>query len=149
VVAVSGAISGSVERVAAVLAAGRVAAGVLTLLAPRGGVWLRPAAAREQSLLGRGLGARDVLLGTGVLRALAAGRGGAEWGWLVVASDVADGAGGAVEWRRLTPGERAWVGAVFALAACEAAVALGLAVADPDVDATRAWDTPTTGPGDR
>ncbi|MYW06378.1 hypothetical protein, partial [Streptomyces sp. SID3343] len=72
----------------------------------------------------------------GVLRALAAGRGGAEWGWLVVASDLADGAGGAIEWRRLTPGERTWVAGVFALAACEAAVALGLA----GIDAEDAWD---------
>jgi hypothetical protein len=131
-VADSGAISGSAERLAAVLAAGRLAAGVLSLVAPRvGGVWLRPAA-REQSLVGRGLGARDVLLGAGVLRALAAGRGGAEWGWFVVASDVADGAGSAVEWRRLTAGERAWVAGVFALAACEAAVALGLAGIDAE-----------------
>ncbi|WP_406278568.1 hypothetical protein [Embleya sp. NBC_00896] len=136
VVAVSGSISGSAERVAAVLAAGRLAAGVVSLVAPRGGVWLRPAAVREQSILGRGLGARDVLLGAGVLRALASGRGGAEWGWLVVASDVADGAGGAIEWRHLTAADRAWVAAAFALAACEAAVALSLA----GVDVEEAWD---------
>lgn len=137
--AVSGAISGSAERMAAILAAGRVAAGVVSMVAPRGGVWLRPTAAREASLLGRGLGARDVLLGTGVLRALSTGRGGAEWGWLVVASDLVDGAGGAIEWRRLTPAERIWVGAVFALAAGEAAVALALA----GTDAEDAWDTVT------
>lgn len=124
---------------AAILAAGRVAAGVVSMVTPRGGVWLRPTAAREASLLGRGLGARDVLLGTGVLRALAAGRGSAEWGWLVVASDLVDGAGGAIEWRRLTPAERTWVGAVFALAACEAAVALSLAGSDPE----DAWDLVT------
>ncbi|OPC79756.1 hypothetical protein B4N89_01270 [Embleya scabrispora] len=131
-VVVSGAISGSAGRVATVLAAGRVAAGVVSLVAPRGGVWLRPTAAREAALLGRGLGARDVLLGAGVLRALASGRGTAEWGWFAVASDLVDGAGGALEWRRLTPAERTWVGAVFALAACEAAVALSLAGADSE-----------------
>ncbi|MGC0415644.1 hypothetical protein [Embleya sp. AB8] len=141
---VSGAISGPAGRVAAVLAAGRLAAGVVSLVAPRGGGWLRPIAAREASALGRGLGARDVLLGAGVLRALAAGRGGAEWAWLVVASDLADGAGGATEWRRLTAAERTWVGAVFALAACEMAVAVALAATNVDnVDVEKAWDALT------
>lgn len=135
----SGASTGSAGRVAAVFAAGRLAVGVVSLVTPRGGAFWRGTAVRDQQLLGRGLGVRDVLLGAGVLRALSQGRGGPEWAWLAVASDVADGAGGALEWRRSSGAERAWVAALFALAACDAAVAMGLA----GIDADDAWDAVT------
>jgi hypothetical protein len=105
-------------RIAGLAAVGRLAAGVAAVAAPSAvQEWMpgRRCVPGDPSWLVRGLGARDVVLALGLLRALRQGRGAAEWGWLVVVSDLVDAAGGPERPAKM-----------WAVAAADAGVALAL-----------------------
>ncbi|MDI2129153.1 hypothetical protein [Yinghuangia seranimata] len=123
-------------RAARMLAAGRIAVGVAQMIAPQAAPRLLPArpagAGKEASTLTRGLGIRDTVVAAGWWRALDRGHNAAEWAWLQVAADVADGAGTMGRWRALDPRERGWIVALGALAVVDTAVAVALGGLDED-----------------
>ncbi len=86
-------------------AAGRVGLGAALVIAPGrvAGAWVGPLGRRRQAqVIAAGLGARDVGLGAGVLRALGEGRGARPWilaGVIADATDLAATLGG----RRVLP----------------------------------------------
>ncbi|MGA4539273.1 hypothetical protein ACPA54_04695 [Uniformispora flossi] len=123
-------------RAARLLAAGRIAVGVAQAVVPQAAErWLpaRPAGAKDPAAVpARGLGVRDTVVAAGCLHALSQGRGAAEWAWLQVAADVADGAGTAGRWRALDRREKTWIVLLGLLAAADTAVAVALGGAEDD-----------------
>jgi hypothetical protein len=121
-------------RAARLLAAGRIAVGVAQAVVPQAAErWLpaRPAGAKDPAAVtARGLGVRDTVVAAGCLHALSQGRGAAEWAWLQVAADVADGAGTAGRWRALDRREKTWIVLLGLLAAADTAVAVALGGAE-------------------
>lgn len=120
---------------ARVLAAGRLAVGVVQAVAPNAAGRLlpaRPAGVGDESALARGLGVRDTVVGAGWWHSLDRGRGAAEWAWLQVASDLSDGAGTIGRWRTLDRREKSWMLLLGALAVADAAVAVALGGVDED-----------------
>ncbi|MEU8138868.1 hypothetical protein [Streptodolium elevatio] len=125
---------------ARLLAAGRIAVGVVQAVAPHAAGRLlpaRPAGVGDASALSRGLGVRDTVVAAGWWHALdRGGKGAAEWAWLQVAADVSDGAGTVGRWRALDRREKAWMVVLGALAVADAAVAVALGGADDDTAGT-------------
>ena len=120
------------HRAALGFAVSRVVIGGVFLLAPEplGSAWVGRTAARTPAgrVLGRALGARDLLLGVGLCRALQRGSGAAEWLWYGAAADAVDGAVSALDIRGLP-----WTGravAPLALATAVAGAALATALDD-------------------
>lgn len=118
------------------LAMGRIAVGVAQAVAPHAAGRLlpaRPAGVGDSSALSRGLGVRDTVVASGWWHALERGKGAAEWAWLQVASDLADGAGTVGRWRLLDRREKAWLVVLGALAVADVTVAVALGGADDEV----------------
>lgn len=119
------------RQLARTLAALRTVIGLALLVAPAtaGGVWLgggKPD--RRTRLLLRGLGARDLALGLGTLRALDQGTPVRPWVAMSVIGDVADAVGATAALRSLGPARTA-----VTVAAAGGGAALG-AVAVSDLD---------------
>ena len=123
------------RQVARILAIARLAAGAVLLAAPgaAGRRWLGDIARDPVAKVAlRGLGARDMALGLGALRALDRGEPVAGWVRLAAVGDLTDAAGGALAARRLGS-----LRAVGTVASAGAAAALGFALAgqvDEDVE---------------
>ncbi|WP_436771245.1 hypothetical protein [Yinghuangia sp. YIM S09857] len=121
---------------ARLLAAGRIAVGVVQAVAPHAAGRLlpaRPAGVGDASALSRGLGVRDTVVAAGWWHALdRGGKGAAEWAWLQVAADVSDGAGTVGRWRALDRREKAWMVVLGALVVADAAVAVALGGVDEE-----------------
>jgi len=119
------------RQLARTLAALRTVIGVALLVAPAtaGGAWLGGAKPdRRARLLLRGLGARDLALGLGTLRALDQGTPVRPWVAMSVIGDVADAVGATAALRSLGPAR-----AAITVAAAGGGAALG-AVAVSDLD---------------
>ncbi|MGR7002015.1 hypothetical protein ACU686_35015 [Yinghuangia aomiensis] len=117
--------------------AGRIAVGVAQAVVPQAAErWLpaRLAALGDPAAVpAQGPGARDIgCVAAGCLHALSRGRGAAEWAWLQVAADVADGAGTAGRRRALDRREKTWIVLLGLLAAADTAVAVALGGAEGD-----------------
>jgi len=115
------------RRAALGFAVSRIAFGGVFLLAPGplASAWVGRGSARTPGgrVLARALGARDLLLGVGLCRALQRGSGAAEWLWYGAAADAVDGAASALDIRGLP-----WTGrAVAPLALATAVVGAVLA----------------------
>ena len=123
------------RQVARILAIARLAAGAVLLAAPgaAGRRWLGDIARDPVAKVAlRGLGARDMALGLGALRALDRGEPVAGWVRLAAVGDLTDAAGSALAARRLGS-----LRAVGTVASAGAAAALGFALAgqvDEDVE---------------
>ena len=123
------------RQVARILAIARLAAGAVLLAAPgaAGRRWLGDIARDPVVKVAlRGLGARDMALGLGALRALDRGEPVAGWVRLAAVGDLTDAAGGVLAARRLGA-----LRAVGTVASAGAAAALGFALAgqvDEDVE---------------
>jgi hypothetical protein len=114
------------RRAALAVAAGRVAFGSVFLLAPEplAAAWVGPRARTPAGrVIARALGARDLLLGVGTLRALQRGHGAAEWMWYCAAADAVDGAATALDIRHLPLTGRAVAPLALLTAAAGAAIA--------------------------
>jgi len=116
------------RQVVRILSALRVTIGATLLVAPgaAGRRWIgEPARDPRVKAVLRGLGARDLALGLGALRALDQGAPARGWVQLAAVGDLADAASGLLAARRLGP-----VRALGTVLTAGAAGALGLAVAD-------------------
>jgi hypothetical protein len=123
---------GAMSRaVAAVISAGRVALGLALLAAPRRAArgWLGDESQRPATIeLVRGIGARDLVLGAGVLANLRDGGSPGPWVAAALIADVAD-AGAAIAVGDGIPARGRWATAAIA-GACAAAGAAVLATLD-------------------
>lgn len=116
---------------------GRLAFGGALVVAPEGlGRLLLGDEAREPAVRAglRSYGTRDVVLGLGVLRAIAGRRDVAPWLAAGVAADVLDAAVQITEWSDL-PADRRAGGVLAALGAAGAGVALLAVCKRPDISA--------------
>jgi hypothetical protein len=126
----TGNLAGMVRTLATALALNRVAFGVNFLGSPAraGRLWIGAAAARrpESRVFGRALGARDLALGLGALRALQEGDDDAARAWMAghALSDGADLLATLAARRELPAGP-----AAFAVAVAGASTAIGAAAA--------------------
>jgi hypothetical protein len=123
------------RRAALGIGASRVAFGSVFLLAPEPltAAWVGPGARTAAGrVLARALGARDLLLGVGLLRALQRGSGAAEWLWYGAVADAVDGAVSALDVRGLP-----WTGRAVAPLALTTAVVGAVIAAGLDDAATR------------
>jgi len=119
------------RQIARTLASARVVIGAALLVAPGllGGRWLGGEKLdRRARLVVRSLGARDLALAIGTLRALDQGTPVRSWVTLAAFGDAVDAAGAALAWPTLGPAR-----AAFTIASATAAAALG-AVAASELD---------------
>lgn len=104
--------AGIEPAVAGILAAGHALVGATGIVAPRFLMWFWAGSdpdAQHVRLSGRAVGARDLALGAGILKALGRGEVGSAWSRCMVLSDAVDAVGTLLFFRHTPWGRRAFI----------------------------------------